>query len=115
MIKDKYHFPIDAFQRELTVNAIYLKVQNLVLLDPTGLGINDLRWKLFRTPKLPKSTFLDDPIRVIRLIRFASRFYNDGFTVDKNTLAAAMDPEVRVSPVVLVELMIACINNSISS
>ena len=89
--------PNDAFQRELTVNAIYLKVQNLALSDPTGLGINDLRWKILRAPKMPKSTFLEDPIRVIRLIRLSSRFYNDGFTVDPNTLAAAMDPEIRVS------------------
>ena len=94
--KGQISLSIDAFQRELTVNAMYLKVRNLALLDPTGLGIDNLRWKLFRTPKVAKSTFLDDPIRVIRLIRFASRFYNDGFTVDKNTLAASMDPEVRV-------------------
>lgn len=94
--RGRISLPIDAFQRELTVNALYLKVQNLALLDPTGLGINDLRRKLFRTPKTPESTFLDDPIRVVRLIRFASRFYNDGFTIGKNTLAAAMDPKVRV-------------------
>ena len=86
----------DALARELTVNAIYLRLQNLALIDPTGCGIEDLRKKVFRTPKRAKVTFMDDPIRVIRLIRFAGRFHDDGFTIDPKTFEALMDPDVRV-------------------
>ena len=86
----------DAYAREFTINAIYFRLQNMALLDPTGSGIEDLRRKVFRTPKRPKSTFLDDPIRVIRLLRFASRLHNDGFTISKETFQTSIDPDIRV-------------------
>jgi hypothetical protein len=86
----------DAFARELTVNAIYLQLQNMALIDPTGVGLDDLRRKVFQTPKTPKVTLMDDPIRVIRLMRLAGRFHDDGFTVEKETFATLMDPDVRV-------------------
>ena len=42
--------------------------------DTTGFGINDLRNGIIRTPLEPLNTFLDDPLRILRTIRFASRF-----------------------------------------
>jgi len=42
--------------------------------DFTGRGLDDLRDKIARTPLPPLQTFDDDPLRVIRCIRFASRF-----------------------------------------
>lgn len=86
----------DAIERELGVNAIYLKVNNRALLDPLKQGIKDLKDKVFRAPKEPKMTLLDDPIRVLRLIRFASRFKADGFTVDEDLWNAAIGGDVRV-------------------
>ncbi|KAF8823861.1 hypothetical protein HHX47_DHR9000095 [Lentinula edodes] len=41
---------------------------------PTEVGLNDLRNGIIRTPLPPRETFLDDPLRIIRCIRFASRF-----------------------------------------
>lgn len=87
----------NAHSRELTVNAIFLEVRNLALMDPTGMGIVDLKSKVFRTPKKPKITLMDDPSRVMRLMRFASRFHNDGFTIDEDTYAAMTDPDIRVT------------------
>jgi Poly A polymerase head domain len=86
----------DAFRRELTVNAIYLKLKNYALIDPTGSGVKDLKNKILRTPRKPKITLLDDPTRVIRLMRTASRFHQYGFTIDEDTFAALTDPDVHV-------------------
>lgn len=95
---------VDAMERELTVNAMYLRLQTLAIRDPTEMGISDLQTKTLRTPKTAVQTYLDDPIRVLRAIRFASRFGVDGFTFDKDTKAALSDDSVRVSPFVLVKL-----------
>jgi len=60
--------------------------------DFTGLGLKDLTSSLIRTPLPPKETFADDPLRVLRLIRFASRF---GFSIDPNAKAAMRLPEIK--------------------
>jgi tRNA nucleotidyltransferase (CCA-adding enzyme) len=53
----------------------------------------DLRNGIIRTPLPPRETFLDDPLRVLRCIRFASRF---GFTLDPELQAAAKNAEIQV-------------------
>lgn len=55
--------------------------------------MNDLREGIARTPLSPKETFLDDPLRVLRVVRFASRF---GLSVEESVFAAAGDEEVKV-------------------
>ena len=103
----------DAVSRELTVNAIYFRLQNMALIDPTGLGLVDLRRKVFRTPGTPMKTFMDDPIRIIRLMRFAGRFHDNGFTVEKETFATLTDPDVRVSLPKAYQLTLVGDNNTI--
>ena len=56
-------------------------------------GFNDLREGTIRTPLAPRETFQDDPLRVIRCIRFASRF---GFAMVPDLQDAARLPEIQV-------------------
>jgi hypothetical protein len=90
----------DAMQRDLTMNAMY-HTMNRNLLDLTESGLDDLKEGLLRCPK-GKQTLMDDPLRVFRIIRFASRFHPDGYTIEENTLAAMTDPDVKVCPPLII-------------
>jgi hypothetical protein len=90
----------DAMQRDLTMNAMY-HTMNRRILDLTESGLDDLQEGRLRCPK-GKQTLLDDPLRVFRIIRLASRYHPDGFTIEENTLAAMTDPEVKVRPPLIV-------------
>jgi len=89
-------FQMDAMQRELTVNAIYLDLNTMKLLDPTRKGLEDINSKVLRTPLSPIETLMNDPTRVLRIMRFSSIFQNDGFTLDKKTAEAFSDLSVHV-------------------
>ena len=56
-------------------------------------GLDDLKNGIIRTPLPPKQTFLDDPLRVIRCVRFASRF---GFKLVDELQESARDGEIQV-------------------
>lgn len=60
--------------------------------DFTGLGLQDMAARIIRTPLPPKETFADDPLRVLRLIRFASRL---DFTIVPEAKAAMKLPEIK--------------------
>ncbi|KAN0061395.1 CCA tRNA nucleotidyltransferase, mitochondrial [Thecaphora frezii] len=64
----------DAERRDITINSMLYNVHTRALEDHTGLGLKDLAAGLIRTPLPPLTTFLDDPLRVLRCVRFASRF-----------------------------------------
>lgn len=57
-------------------------------------GLDDLRNGIIRTPLPPLQTFRDDPLRVIRCIRFASRF---GFAMIPELQEAARDQSIQVT------------------
>jgi len=63
----------DAMRRDATVNAMFYNLNTEQVEDFTGKGHEDMRDKIIRTPLEPYQTFKDDPLRVLRLIRFASR------------------------------------------
>lgn len=64
----------DALRRDLTLNALFFNINTGMIEDFTGKGIDDLKNQVCRTPLDPLKTFLDDPLRLLRVIRFAHRF-----------------------------------------
>lgn len=81
----------DALRRDATLNALFYNLNKEEIEDFTGRGLEDLANGVLRTPLQPKQTFLDDPLRVLRLIRFACRF---NFTVEPDTFAAMAQQDV---------------------
>lgn len=61
--------------------------------------MKDLIEGVIRTPLSPKTTFLDDPLRILRAIRFASRF---NFSMHPTLHHAILDAQVKVFPAISV-------------
>lgn len=82
----------DAIRRDANVNAMFYNIHTCSLEDFTGRGLEDMRNKLIRTPLPPYQTFKDDPLRVLRLIRFASRL---GYTIDEGTETSMRHDDIK--------------------
>lgn len=64
----------DALRRDITVNTLFYNVHTGLVEDWTQQGLPDIQEGIVRTPMDPAETFSDDPLRILRCIRFASRF-----------------------------------------
>jgi len=81
----------DAFRRDLTINALFFNINTGQVEDWTGRGFQDLRKGIIATPLPPLTTLLDDPLRVLRSIRFAARLR---FAMDEELVEAAKTASV---------------------
>lgn len=85
----------DQNRRDFTINAlaIGLNQENFgKLLDPFN-GLNDLENKILKTPLEPGITYSDDPLRMMRAIRFATQL---NFTIEENSLKAISENKERI-------------------
>jgi poly(A) polymerase len=64
----------DALRRDLTVNSLYKDLVTGEIQDLTGRGIKDIQDGVVRTPLDPDITFQDDPLRMLRAVRFAVKY-----------------------------------------
>jgi putative nucleotidyltransferase with HDIG domain len=72
----------DCMRRDLTINALYINVSTGEIVDITGKGVEDIKNHVIRTPNAPDVIYDDDPLRILRCIRFASRY---GWEIETET------------------------------
>lgn len=87
----------DALRRDFTVNALSYNIADFSIIDYTG-GLADLNAGIIRTIGDPDVRFQEDPVRMLRAVRFAAQL---GFTIEEQTrraLVAAADTIVRSAP-----------------
>ncbi|KAI0560435.1 Poly A polymerase head [Gracilaria domingensis] len=82
----------DAMRRDLTINALFYNINTRALEDFTHRGLDDIRDRIIRTPLPPLTTLLDDPLRALRAIRFASRL---NFSFDTSLFEACRESRVH--------------------
>jgi poly(A) polymerase len=87
----------DLRRRDFTVNALLMDFEGKVE-DRLGTGLADLGARLLRTPLDPVATFSDDPLRMLRAVRFAAQL---GFEVDAALLPAMRSLAGRLQPPVV--------------
>lgn len=86
----------DAARRDFTVNAMYYDPASQIVLDYHG-GMKDIKKKTLRIIGVPEARYREDPVRMLRVVRFAAKL---GFTIDASTRApiAIMAPLINNVP-----------------
>lgn len=84
----------DQERRDFTINAlaVALHSESNEIIDPFG-GLEDISNKILRTPLLPDQTYSDDPLRMMRAIRFSSQL---GFQIEAESFASISRNKERI-------------------
>lgn len=85
----------DVYRRDFTLNTLLENLHTGEILDLTGQAWEDLRAGILRTPLEPRVTFFDDPLRMLRAVRFAARF---GFAIEESAWEAIRAEAERLRP-----------------
>ena len=72
----------DAMRRDLTINALYYNISTDEICDFTKRGLDDIKNHVIRTTGEANMIFEDDPLRILRVVRFSTRL---GWPIEKNT------------------------------
>lgn len=103
----------DQKRRDFTINALAISLNRErfgALIDPFS-GVDDLKKKIIRTPLNPEVTFSDDPLRMLRAIRFASQL---NFDIEADTFAALTSQAARLK-IISAERIIDEVNKIVMS
>ena len=73
----------EVYSRDFTINTLHMDLSTFEILDPIGVGKEDINNKIIRTPVPPDISLMDDPNRIWRAIRFSSKF---NFDIDKEII-----------------------------
>ena len=95
----------DQKRRDFTINAmaISLNQENFgELVDPFH-GVEDMEKRILRTPLEPEQTYSDDPLRMMRAVRFAATL---GFSIEENSLEAIKKEAHRIKIVTIERIMV---------
>jgi poly(A) polymerase len=95
----------DAYRRDFTINGLFYNIADYSVIDYVG-GVRDIEKRVVRTINDPWTRFQEDPVRMIRAIKFASKL---DFEIEKKTWKALCDsaPAICKSPVPRVQEEIA--------
>lgn len=83
----------DVLRRDFTINTLLKNLHTGEILDLTGQGRADIAAKIIRTPLDPGKTFSEDPLRMLRAIRFSARL---GFQIAPETYVAISENAHRI-------------------
>jgi tRNA nucleotidyltransferase/poly(A) polymerase len=84
----------DALRRDLTVNSLFYNIHTDSIEDFTGMGLSDMRDQVLRTPLEPHTTLLDDPLRLMRVLRFALRL---NFSIAPDLISFMASSDVHIA------------------
>ena len=87
----------DAMRRDLTINALYLNISTNQIVDFCG-GQNDINEHIIRVTSTPDIVYEDDALRILRCVRFYSRFHaeNKDWHIEEETLKGMCDKVDRL-------------------
>ena len=85
----------DSIRRDLTINSLYYNISSGEIIDPTGKGKEDILGHVIRvTNDNPDVVFIDDPLRILRVCRFSTRY---GWGIEHETYKSMVRNVDRLS------------------
>ncbi len=104
----------DVLRRDFTINGLYYDPTNHTVIDYVG-GWDDIKSSLLRTIGDPQVRFKQDPVRMIRLIKFRARFRFDISSETKVALLKCLPEIVKSSPARILEEMFKMLESGYSA